>query len=56
MASGCLPVLVILQHGEQQLIERLTNPVTYEMARLYGMSHALAERTDYIQRFATRLA
>lgn len=42
--------------GEQKRIELLKNPVTYEIAQLSesfaGMSHALAERSDYIRRFA----
>lgn len=49
-----------VKQGEQQLIEPLKNPVTYEIAQLSdsfaSMSHALAERTDYIQRFATHVS
>jgi signal transduction histidine kinase len=49
-----------VKHGEQKLIEPLRNPVTYEIAQLSdsfaSMSHALNERTDYIQRFATHVS
>ncbi|MCB1639277.1 MAG: HAMP domain-containing histidine kinase, partial [Thiothrix sp.] len=46
--------------GEQTSIEPLQNPVTYEVAQLSEsfatMSHALAERSDYISRFATHVS
>ena len=49
-----------VKQGEQKLIEPLKNPVTYEIAQLSdsfaSMSHALTERTDYIQRFATHVS
>ncbi len=49
-----------VKQGEQQWIEPLNNPVTHEMAQLSdsfaGMSQALFERTDYIQRFATHVS
>lgn len=49
-----------LKHGEQQVIEPLQNPLTYEIAQLSesfaGMSQALAERADYIRRFATHVS
>ncbi|TRW94360.1 sensor histidine kinase [Candidatus Methylobacter oryzae] len=45
-----------VKQGEQKLLEPLSNPVTYEIAQLSesfaGMSQALAERSDYIRRFA----
>ncbi|MCX7067981.1 MAG: HAMP domain-containing sensor histidine kinase [Methylococcales bacterium] len=49
-----------VKQGSQKLIQPLKNPVTYEIAQLSdsfaSMSHALAERTDYIQRFATHVS
>lgn len=49
-----------VKQGEQKRIEPLKNPVTYEIAQLSesfaGMSEALAQRTDYIRRFATNLS
>lgn len=49
-----------IKQGEQKLLESLKNPVTYEIAQLSesfaSMSLALAERTDYIQRFATHVS
>ncbi len=49
-----------VKQGEQKRIEPLKNPVTVEIAQLSesfaGMSEALAERTDYIRRFATHLS
>jgi signal transduction histidine kinase len=49
-----------IKQGEQKLLEPLKNPVTYEIAQLSesfaGMSQALAERTDYIRRFATHVS
>lgn len=49
-----------VKQGKQTLIEPLKNPVTYEIAQLSesfaSMSHALTQRTDYIQRFATHVS
>ncbi len=49
-----------IKQGEQKLLEPLNNPVTYEIAQLSesfaSMSQALAERTDYIRRFATHVS
>jgi signal transduction histidine kinase len=49
-----------VKQGAQKNIEPLKNPVTYEIAQLSesfaSMSHALTERTDYIQRFATHVS
>jgi signal transduction histidine kinase len=49
-----------IRQGEQKLVEPLKNPVTYEIAQLSesfaDMSQALAERADYIQRFATHVS
>lgn len=49
-----------VRKGEQQEVELLPNPVTREVAQLSasfaGMSHALAERSDYIRRFATHVS
>ena len=49
-----------IKQGEQKLLEPLKNPVTYEIAQLSesfaGMSQALAERSDYIRRFATHVS
>lgn len=49
-----------VRQGEQREVEPLRNPVTREVAQLSdsfaGMSHALAERTDYIRRFATHVS
>jgi len=46
--------------GKQKLVEPLKNPVTYEIAQLSqsfaSMSHTLAERTDYIRRFASHVS
>lgn len=49
-----------VREGEQREVEPLRNPVTREVAQLSdsfaGMSHALAERSDYIRRFATHVS
>ncbi len=49
-----------VRQGEQQQVEPLRNPVTRELAQLSdsfaGMSQALAERSDYIRRFATHVS
>lgn len=49
-----------LTRGEQQVIAPLNNPVSYEIAQLsesfVSMSQALAERADYIRRFATHVS
>lgn len=49
-----------IKRGEQKRLEALKNPVTYEIAQLsesfVSLSSALAERTDYIQRFATHVS
>jgi signal transduction histidine kinase len=49
-----------VRNGEQREIAPLQHPVTVEVAQLSesfaGMSHALAERTDYIRRFATHVS
>jgi signal transduction histidine kinase len=49
-----------IKQGEQKQFEPLKNPVTYEIAQLSesfaSMSQALAERTDYIRRFATHVS
>ncbi len=49
-----------VKQGKQKNIEPLKNPVTYEIAQLSdsfaSMSHALTERTNYIQRFATHVS
>lgn len=49
-----------VRQGEQLEVEPLRNPVTREVAQLSesfaGMSHALAERSDYIRRFATHVS
>lgn len=49
-----------IKQGEQKLLEPLKNPVTYEIAQLSesfaDMSQALAERSDYIRRFATHVS
>ncbi len=49
-----------IKQGEQKWVEPLKNPITYEVALLSesfaSMSQALAERTDYIQRFATHVS
>jgi signal transduction histidine kinase len=49
-----------VKHGQQRQVEPLKSPVTHEVAQLsesfVGMSHALAERTDYIRRFATHVS
>ncbi len=49
-----------IKQGEQKLLEPLKNPGTYEIAQLSesfaSMSKALAERNDYIQRFATHVS
>ncbi|MEZ5451744.1 MAG: HAMP domain-containing sensor histidine kinase [Thiothrix sp.] len=49
-----------VRQGEQRVVEPLRNPVTREVAQLSdsfaGMSHALAERSDYIRRFATHVS
>jgi len=50
----------LVKQGKQAYIQPLTNPVTVEMARLSeslaGLSQALYERTDYIQRFASHVS
>ncbi|MBU0654326.1 MAG: HAMP domain-containing histidine kinase [Gammaproteobacteria bacterium] len=49
-----------VRQGEQREVEPLRNPVTREVAQLSesfaGMSHALAERSDYIRRFAAHVS
>jgi len=49
-----------VRQGEQREVEPIHNPVTKEIAQLSesfaGMSHALAERSDYIRRFATHVS
>lgn len=49
-----------VRKGEQKVVEPLPNPVTCEVAQLSesfaGMSHELAERSDYIRRFATHVS
>ncbi len=49
-----------VRQGEQRTVEPLRNPVTEEIAQLSdsfsGMSRALAERSDYIRRFATHVS
>lgn len=49
-----------VRQGEQREVEPIQNPVTKEIAQLSesfaGMSHALAERSDYIRRFATHVS
>ncbi|SEA38390.1 Signal transduction histidine kinase [Thiothrix caldifontis] len=49
-----------VRQGEQREVEPIQNPVTKEVAQLSesfaGMSHALAERSDYIRRFATHVS
>ena len=49
-----------VRNGEQREIAPLQHPVTQEMAQLsdsfVGMSHALAERSDYLRRFATHVS
>lgn len=49
-----------VRQGEQLAVEPIQNPVTQEVAQLSesfaGMSHALAERSDYIRRFATHVS
>lgn len=49
-----------VRHGEQREIAPLPNPVTRELAQLSesfaAMSHALAERSEYIRRFATHVS
>ncbi len=49
-----------VRQGEQREVEPIANPVTKEVAQLSesfaGMSHALAERSDYIRRFATHVS
>ena len=49
-----------IRQGEQREIAPLEHPVTQELAQLSesfaGMSHALAERSDYIRRFATHVS
>lgn len=46
--------------GEQRYIEPLKHPITYEVAQLSdrfsGLSQELAERSDYIRRFATHVS
>ncbi|QTR51292.1 sensor histidine kinase [Candidatus Thiothrix anitrata] len=49
-----------VRNGEQREIAPLQHPVTQEVAQLsdsfVGMSHALAERSDYLRRFATHVS
>ncbi|OQX01802.1 MAG: two-component sensor histidine kinase [Thiothrix lacustris] len=49
-----------VRNGEQREVAPIQNPVTKEIAQLSesfaGMSHALAERSDYIRRFATHVS
>ena len=49
-----------VRQGEQRIVDPIQNPVTQEIAQLSesfaGMSHALAERSDYIRRFATHVS
>lgn len=49
-----------VRKGEQREVEPLPTPVTREVAQLSesfaGMSHSLAERSDYIRRFATHVS
>ena len=49
-----------VRQGEQREVAAIQNPVTEEIAQLSesfaGMSHALAERSDYIRRFATHVS
>ena len=49
-----------VRQGEQRVVDPIQNPVTKEIAQLSesfaGMSHALAERSDYIRRFATHVS
>lgn len=49
-----------VRQGEQREVDPIQNPVTKEVAQLSesfaGMSHALAERSDYIRRFATHVS
>ena len=49
-----------VRQGEQREVAPIHNPVTEEIAQLSesfaGMSHALAERSDYIRRFATHVS
>ncbi len=49
-----------VRQGEQAQVEPLKNPVTHEVAQLSasfaGMSKALAERSDYIRRFASHVS
>ena len=46
--------------GEQRIVEPIKHPVTYEVAQLSdsfaSMSKTLAERTDYIRRFAAHVS
>ena len=46
--------------GEQRIVQPIRHPVTYEVAQLSesfaGMSQALAERSDYIRRFAAHVS
>jgi signal transduction histidine kinase len=46
--------------GEQRIVEPIKHPVTYEVAQLSdsfaSMSKTLAERTDYIKRFAAHVS
>ena len=46
--------------GEQRIVQPIRHPVTYEVAQLSesfaGMSQALAERSDYIRRFAEHVS
>lgn len=49
-----------VRQGEQREVAAIQNPVTEEIAQLSesfaGMSQALAERSDYIRRFATHVS
>ncbi|WP_020393743.1 HAMP domain-containing sensor histidine kinase [Thiolinea disciformis] len=50
----------LVAKGEQTKIAPIKHPVTYEIAQLSdsfaSMSHTLAERSDYIRRFATHVS
>lgn len=50
----------LVRQGTQQVIEPLPHPITREVAQLStsfaAMSRALAERSDYIRRFATHVS
>ncbi len=50
----------LVTEGDQRVIEPLKHPVTHEIAQLSEsfahMSHTLAERSDYIRRFASHVS